>query len=418
LLRTPRAENLAVPAIAAFVMFGLPDGMIGVAWPAIRAGLGLPLDRLGVLLVANTAGYLLTSAANGLLVRRLSTGALVAAAAASALAGSMLILAGGALGGLVAGMLMLGAGGGVIDPSLSTLASLGGRHRLMNLLHGGYGVGAALGPGLVTAAIWLGSWRLAYLGLGVCQGCVMCWWAIAVRPPGATRIRAGGTGADWTGTDGTLAGVDRAGADWAGAARRSAVPLGLLAFFFVSGLEISAGAWAATYLRGYLGLSAAAAGMGVFGYWAALTASRLAAGALPHRQGPRQLALAGCLVAGAGAGILWWLPYPAAAITGLILVGCGTGPVFPALTSLTPQRVGRTWAAHLIGWQLGAGAAGAAILSSGIGIGLQRAGLQLTGPLLTGLAVVATGLAIALDRLAAEPAYLYQRPRDAGDCPS
>src|SRR5260221_349728 len=141
-------------------MFGLPDGMIGVAWPAIRAGLGLPLDRLGVLLVANTAGYLLTSAANGLLVRRPGTRALVA-----------------------------------------------------------------------------------------------------------------------------------------GAARRSAVPLGLLAFFFVSGLEISAGAWAATYLRGYLGLSAAAAGLGVFGYWAALTASRLAAGALPHRQGPRQLALAGCVVA-------------------------------------------------------------------------------------------------------------------------
>jgi hypothetical protein len=115
---------------------------------------------------------------------------------------------------------------------------------------------------------------------------------------------------------------------------------------------------------------------------------------------------------------LWWLPYPAAAITGLILLGCGTGPVFPALTSLTPQRVGHTWAAHLIGWQLGAGAAGVAILSSAIGIGLQRAGLQLTGPLLTGLAVVATGLAIALDRLAAEPAFLSQRPRDAGDCPS
>ncbi len=277
-MRTPRAESLAVPAIAAFVMFGLPDGMIGVAWPAIRAGLGLPLDRLGVLLVANTAGYLLTSAANGLLVRRLATRALVAAAAASALVGSVLILAGGALGGLVAGMVVLGAGGGVIDPSLSTLASLGGRHRLMNLLHGGYGVGAALGPGLVTAAIWLGSWRLAYLVLAVCQCCVMCWWAIAVRPARVTRIRAGGTGVDWTGADGTLAGADRAGA-----ARRSAVPLGLLAFFFVSGLEISAGAWAATYLRGYLGLSAAAAGLGVFGYWAALTASRLGSAAGPGR---------------------------------------------------------------------------------------------------------------------------------------
>lgn len=387
-------HSLAPPAIAAFVMFGLPDGMIGVAWPSIRAGLGLPLDRLGVLMIASTAGFLLTSAANGLLVRRLATGALVLAAGVTALTGSFMIMAGGALAMLAAGVLVLGACAGVIDPSLSTLASMRGRHRLMNLLHGGYGVGAALGPGLVTAAIGLGSWRLAYASLAVCQGSVTCWWAIAAgRADGVRPLPPAG-----------------APAKAPAAARRSALTLGLLAFFFASGLEISAGAWAATYLRGHLGLPAAAAGLGVLCYWVALTASRLAAGALPHRGGPRQLAISGCLVAWAGATILWWWPDPAAAVTGLVLLGCGTGPVFPALTTLTPERVGHTRTPHLIGWQLGAGAVGAAVVSSAFGIGLQQAGLQLTGPLLTGLAVVVTGIVIALNRIGRKSALAIATP--------
>jgi fucose permease len=384
-----RTPGVAAPAVAAFVMFGLPDGMLGVAWPAVRAGLGLPLDRLGVLLAANTAGFLLTAAASGPLARRTGTAAPVLAAGVAAVAGSLTILASGTLAMLAAGVLVLGACGGVIDPSLSTLASMRGRHRLMNLLHGGYGLGAALGPGLVAAAVALGSWRLAYVGLAVCQASVTCWWAVAARRAGTnTRVRPDGAQAR------TMPPLPR-----------SAAALGLLAFFFASGLEISAGAWAATYLHGHLRESPAAAGLVLLGYWLALTASRLAVGALPHRLGPRQLVVAGCLVAAVGAAVLWSWPDPAAAVTGLVLIGCGTGPVFPALTSLTPDRVGRIWAPHLIGWQLAVGAVGAAAVSSAFGFALQLAGLQLTGPLLTGLAVVVTVIAITLNRIAAGVAW-------------
>ena len=173
-----------------------------------------------------------------------------------------------------------------------------------------------------------------------------------------------------------------------------------MAFFFVSGLEIAIGAWAATYLRGLLRLSAALTGVGVFAYWASLTASRIVAGALPHRRGPRELALAGSLAALAGTAVLWWGPNALVAIAGLIIAGVGTGLVFPALTSLTPAQVSPSLAPRVIGWQLAAGAVGAAVLSSAIGVGLQRAGLAMAGPLLTALAVVAGGLTIALDWMA------------------
>lgn len=137
--------------------------------------------------------------------------------------------------------------------------------------------------------------------------------------------------------------------------------------------------------------------MGVFGYWASLTASRIVAGVLPHRRGPREFALAGSVAALAGTAVLWWGADALLAITGLVVAGVGTGLVFPALTSLTPARVGPSLAPRVIGWQLAAGAVGAAVLSSAIGVGLQRAGLALTGPLLTGLALVAGVLTVVLD---------------------
>jgi fucose permease len=384
-------------AIAIFVMFGLPDGMVGAAWPAMRADLRLPIDALGVLLVGNTAGFLITSALSGGLVSRLGARKAVLAAAASTLAGSLTIAASWPLALLAGGTVILGACGGVLDPSLSTLASVQARHRLVNLLHGGYGLGAALAPLLVTAAIAVGSWRAAYAALAVCQGTITAWWATSTarEPDDLASPVPAQAGPD--AHPGRPQGSSEAGTQTA--SREPAAYLGVAAFFFVSGLELAVGAWAATYLRGLLGLSAGLTGVGVFAYWASLTASRIAVGALPHRWAPRQIAVAGCLVAVTGTAVLWWRPDDLVAAAGLIIAGCGTGPIFPALTSLTPARVGQSLAPQLIGWQLGAAAAGAAVLSSAVGVGLQHGGLALTGPLLTALALVAGLLTIVLDRV-------------------
>lgn len=399
-LRGLGRPSVAAPAIAIFVMFGLPDGMLGAAWPAMRADLGLPVAALGVLLVSNTAGFLLTSTANGGLVGRVGPRAAVLAAAAVTLAGSLTVAASRLLALLALGVLVLGACAGVLDPILSTLASLERRHRLLNLMHGGYGLGAALAPLLVTAAVTLGSWRGAYVVLASGQVAICTWWGRATAQAGtglSGPLPAAHEPPAPQRPDPGTAPVARGGAR--GSGWLPAV-MGVVAFFFVSGLEIAIGAWAATYLRGLLRLSAALTGVGVFAYWASLTASRIVAGVLPHRRGPREFGLAGSVAALAGTAMLWWGPDALAAIAGLIVAGAGTGLVFPALTSLTPARVGPSLASRAIGWQLAAGAVGAAVLSSAIGVGLQRFGLVMTGPLLTGLAVVAGVLTVALDWMA------------------
>jgi fucose permease len=384
--------GVAAAAIAIFIALGLPDGMLGAVWPAMRADLGLPIDALGVLLMGSSAGFLASSVLSGMVVGRLGVRRAVLVAAASTLAGSLAIASGSLLLLLAAGAVVLGACAGVLDPCLSAAASVQNRHRLVNLLHGGYGFGAALAPLLVTAAIAAGTWRAAYAALVLLECAITAWWATATAPDRDNLGLSAPTSALKPINEPTSARLRSAG-------REPAAYLGMAAFFFAGGLEIAAGAWAATYLRDLLGLSAGLTGAGVFAYWASLTASRVAAGALPHRRGPRQLVVAGSLAATAGAALLWWRPDHMVAVAGLLVAGCGLGPVYPGLTSLTPSRVGRSLAARLIGWQLGAGAVGSAVLPSAVGVGLQHGGLGLTGPLLTALALVTVVVTIALDRV-------------------
>jgi MFS family permease len=152
-----------VLSLGSFVILGLPDGMLGTAWPSMRATFGAPVGDLGLVLLIATAGSVLVTAFVGPLIRRLGVPALLAVA-------GLLAALGYAGFGLAPGLwlilgvaILLGMAAGMMDAGLNTAVALTGRQRLLNLLHGAYGVGTAIGPLVVTAAILTGSWRPAYL---------------------------------------------------------------------------------------------------------------------------------------------------------------------------------------------------------------------------------------------------------------
>ena len=140
-------------ASLAFVSLGLPDGLLGVAWPSMRADFGLPLDALGVLLAAFTSGYVSASFAGGRLLARLGLGALLAVSCF--LTG--LSLLGYALapawGMVVALALVAGLGAGGIDTGINTYAAERHGPGMLNWLHACYGIGAAGGPAIMTAVL-------------------------------------------------------------------------------------------------------------------------------------------------------------------------------------------------------------------------------------------------------------------------
>ena len=409
-MATGTTRKFDLLSLGTFAVLGLPDGMLGTAWPAMRHSFGVPVGSLGLILLVNTIGSVVVSAFVGRLILRLGTAAVLAVAGScAALGGIGYAVAPGLWLVLSIGPLM-GAAAGMMDGGLNTAVALTGRPRLLNLLHGFYGVGTAIGPLVVTAAIIAGSWRPAYLVLAALDVVTACCW-IAYRrsvPAPAARASAGVSGAarDVSGAARDVPGSadpterTQPTGGWSRRRAGAVLTLGLIVFFLYTGLEVSAGQWETSYVRGHLGLSASAAGLASFGYWGALTAVRIGL-ALPAKPVPARTVIGGGLLLAIGAtGLIWWQSGPVVVVLAFVVLGAALAGVFPALIAVTPQRIGEERAQHAIAWQVGAAAAGGSAISAVIGLLIDATSLAVLGPALVALALLLFFANMALARLA------------------
>jgi len=177
-----RHSRWLVPlAFLAFVSLGLPDVVTGVAWPSLRQTFDLPIDRLGVLLVAGMAGYLVSSFMSGTTVARLGVGRLLlwssVAVAASALSWALspwwwLIAATAVVSGL---------GAGAIDAGINAFAAEHFAPRIVTWLHASWGLGAMLGPVVMTTALTTGlGWRGGYAILAAALAAMAVCYALTL----------------------------------------------------------------------------------------------------------------------------------------------------------------------------------------------------------------------------------------------
>jgi fucose permease len=392
-------------SLGTFIIVGLPDGMLGTAWPAIRHSFGAPVGDLGLVLLVNTLGSVVVAAFVGRIIQRLGISALLAVAGSCAALGGIGYAAAPGLWLILAIGPLLGAAAGMMDGGLNTAVALTGRPRLLNLLHGFYGVGTALGPLIVTAAILAGSWRPAYLVLVALDLTAAALWALhhrRVPAPGA--LRAPGPADAAQGPE-----VTDPAAAWSRRRVVSVLTLGLIVFFVYTGLEVSAGQWETSYLRGHLGLSASSAGLAAFGYWGALTAVRIGL-ALPARPVPVRYVIGwGVAASTVAAALIWWQPGTAVVVAGFVILGAALAGVFPALIAITPQRIGERRAQHAIAWQVGAAAAGGSGISALIGLLIDTTSLAILGPALLTLALLLLLANAALARFA--PLSVPDSPR-------
>jgi fucose permease len=372
-------------SLGTFAVLGLPDGMLGTAWPAMRQSFGEPVGDLGLILLINTIGSVAVAAVVGRLIRRLGAAAVLAVAGSCAALAAVGYAAAPGLWLVLSVGPLMGAAAGMMDGSLNTVVALTGRPRLLNLLHGFYGVGTAIGPLVVTVAILAGSWRPAYLVLAALDVVTACCWIIFRRSVPAPVASTAAGGAATTGKPEEAAGPTEG---WSQRRVVAVLTLGLVVFFVYTGLEVSAGQWETSYLRGHLDLSASAAGLASFGYWGALTAVRIGL-ALPAKPVPaRTVIRCGLLLAIAGCGLIWLQPGPVVVVLAFALLGASLAGVFPALIAVTPQRIGVERAQHAIAWQVGAAAAGGSGISALIGLLIDSTSLAVLGPALVVLALV------------------------------
>jgi len=388
--RAPASRAADVLSLGSFVILGLPDGMLGTAWPSMRATFGAPVGALGLILLVITAGSVLVTAFVGPLIRRLGVPALLAVAGTTAALGfSGLALAPG-LWLVFAVAALTGAAAGAMDGGLNTAVALTGRSRLLNLLHGAYGVGTAIGPLIVTAAILTGSWRPAYLVQVALDLLLALLWL--------RHRRRGRAEAGVAPSPAAAAGQPHPSARWSRRRYGGVVLAGMGVFFVYTGLEVGAGQWEASFCRGHLNMPAGAAGLAVFGYWGALTAVRIGLALWPVP--PHAVVRWGSVLAVLAAAAIWWQPDAAVAVAGFVVLGGALAGIFPALIALTPVRLGEHRAHNVISWQVGAAAAGGAGISAVIGLLIGAAGLAVLGPAITVLALIVVAAELTLSRLA------------------
>jgi fucose permease len=399
---TRRRLLLLALSFVGFVSLGLPDGLLGVAWPSIRESFDLALDALGPLLVATTTGYVLSSFASGRILARLSVGALLVLsclATATSLAGYALAPSWGLMVGFG---LLAGLGAGAIDAGLNTHVATHHGARTLNWLHACYGVGAASGPVLMASVLLQGlAWQRGYAWVAAGQLILAACFAATLRSwprPGAATNATGEATAANPGGSGAPASPAASGAS---TLRLPAAWLGIAAFFVYTGLEASAGAWAYSLLTESRGVGAMTAGSWLSFYWGGLGAGRLVFGFLvgsaPLHALLRASLLGIVLSAGLVSSDLGALP----TFLGLALLGLACGPIFPSLIATTPERLGAAHTANGVGFQIAAAALGQSLLPALVGVLASRLGLEVLGPALLTAAVALFALHEAIVRAAA-----------------
>ncbi len=379
------AWPLLALAYLGFVSLGLPDAALGVAWPSLRERFWLPQGALGLVLAAAAVGFVLSSAAAGRLLGRLGVGPLLALSTGLV---ALALLGNGSAPSwalFLACAVVLGLGSGAIDAGLNAYAAGHFSPRHMNWLHAAYGLGAALGPLAMTAALTADlSWRGGYLLLAGALAAMATLFALTAR--------------SWRG-DARLASFREEAPPAGRVARRPLVWLQVAIFFVYTGVEVTAGQWCFALLTESRGMAPAAAGVWAGLFWGALFAGRLALGFVADRVGADRLARLGTWGALAGAAALALAPTPLG-LAGLLLVGFALAPVYPMLMSRTPARLGNAAALHAVGFQVSAAMLGALALPGAAGLAADRFGLEATALSAAAAAVALVALHELLLRVA------------------
>jgi fucose permease len=372
------ARLLLIIAYIGFISLGLPDTLIGVAWPSVRDTFRLQQSAIALIFFGAGCSYFLSSFFTGRLLNMLGIGVLLTASSAL-VAFSAFGYAFALVWALFAACSLLhGLGSGAIDAGLNHYVAHHFSARHMTWLHACYSVGAMLGPLIMTGTVaGYGSWRAGYLIVAAVLLCLALLFGATRRKWGEPE-RAAATEP----TESASVGI-------AETLRHPTVWLQVALFFVYTGLEVTVGQWSFTLLTESRHVPKEMAGTWVTLYWASIGVGRLLFGLVVDRLGIDRLLRLSTLTSVLGTGLFSLTRSGPMSAIALVLVGLGLAAIYPCMMTRTPQRLGTALAAHAIGFQVSAAMLGAAALPSLSGFLAEKFGLET-------IAVVAVGLAFVI----------------------
>ena len=367
----PARLLLLILAYVGFVSLGLPDAVLGIAWPSVRAEFLASQAALGWILAAGASGYFASGLMAGRLIHRAGVGNVLFWSTALVVVGVIGYAFAPSVAVFALAAAVVGSGSGAIDAGLNTYAARHFAPGRMAWLHAAFSAGAALGA--ATMAIVVARTAEARGGYAAVAAllAMLCVAFFLTRKRWSASDEEGARGSE------AADGAARVGAF--DAFRMGRVQLGALAFFVYAGVELGAGHWAYSILVQSRGVSAGEAGLVVTAYWASIFVGRVLAGFVVEHVGSVKLVRFATAIAAVGAVLFAASALPDIVnVAGLVLVGLAIAPIYPGLMSETPRRTGSGVVAHAVGFQVSAATAGIFVLPAIGGVLAERIGLEAT----------------------------------------
>ena len=343
----------------AFISLGLPDSLLGSAWPVMHEDLGAHLAYGGIPAMIIAGGTIVSSLFSDRLTRKFGAGLVTAA--------SVLLTAGALFGfslsktflSICLWALPYGLGAGAVDAALNNYVARHYAPRHMSWLHCFWGIGASISPHIMGTALSRGAgWGAGYRTVGIIQICLTAILFISLplwkRSGSEKKNRL------------PLRDVFKI----------RGVPLVLFCFFAYCALEATAGLWASSYLVKGRGIGADVAASFAALFFIGITGGRFLNGFLADRIPPRNLIRAGLGMIVFGI-ILILLPVDFLSLSGLVIAGLGCAPIYPLIIHAPPANFGPERSQAVIGVQMAAAYVGSTFmpplfgfLAGKVGIGL------------------------------------------------
>ena len=350
----------------AFIALGLPDQLLGIAWPTMRLDFNKPLDAAGlsaflVTILTSFSGYV-----NGYIALKYPVSKILTI--------SVLLTAIGLLGYSLSPnwiifllfAVPLGIGAGSVDSSLNNYVAMNYSSKHMSWLHAFWGIGSTIGPLIMTGVFVFGAnWRSGY---GVVAFLLFMLTAVFALSRQLWENSPANKPRENVKQNINIISLNTF--------------LSASFFFFYTAVEGSVGLWIYSVMTEARNFNPITAGTLVAIYWGSLTLGRIAVGFITKKYCDKQIIITGLFIS-LGALFLMYLPYKITTAVSLVILGAGLAGIYPCTMNETHKRYDLTTAQILMGHQVGAASLGFAIITPTVGFIIQRIGLNTLPIILT-----------------------------------
>ena len=342
----------------AFISLGLPDGLLGAAWPTMYQEFAVPVSYAGAVSMIISFGTILSSLQSDRLTRRLGTGKVTAISVGMTAAALFGFSFSHSFVAVCLWAIPYGLGAGSVDASLNNYVALHYESRHMSWLHCMWGIGATLGPYVMGYALTGGKgWNAGYRYIGIMQ-IVLTAILVCSLPLWVKRKEEGTGGAE----------VDAKALSIREVLKIRGAKEVMFCFFCYCALESTAGLWSSSYLTLQKGIPAETAASYAGMFYLGITIGRALSGFITMKLNDVQMIRMGQCIIALGI-IVVFLPGAAVvSLVGLVLIGLGCAPVYPCIIHSTPAHFGEDKSQAVIGIQMASAYVGSCLMPPVFGL--------------------------------------------------